>query len=206
MEKNKYVDYLLTGDDLVQILRKSVLDENNETYPEEEMYDLAQYIAADFDSIVYKFVGRNNFELIKDIPYIRFNTKEEFIEESVNSILTDIVYPITSFEEEHEMNTIYERRVAAVDKVMEGIEETGVIRKKEFASQRNEPILIDEKLLEIIIKATIDEAYPMEDTEEFKKLARPMIERAKGYSYQNMTRKLNLEDDGKHYPTGFFSL
>lgn len=198
MEKDKYVDYLLTGDDLVQILRKSVLDENNETYPEEEMYDLATIIAADFDSIVDKFVGRDNFELIKDIPYIRFNTKEKFIEESVNGFLTDIVYPITSFEEEHEMNTIYERRVAAVDKVMKGIEETSAIRKKEFASQRNEPILIDEKLLEIIIKATIDEAYPMEDTEERKKLARPMVERAKGYSYQNMTRKLNLEDDGKH--------
>lgn len=198
MEKDKYVDYLLTGDDLVQILRKSVLDENNETYPEEEMYDLATIIAADFDSIVDKFVGRDNFELIKDIPYIRFNTKEKFIEESVNGFLTDIVYPITSFEEEHEMNTIYERRVAAVDKVMKGIEETSAIRKKEFASQRNEPILIDEKLLEIIIKATIDEAYPMEDTEERKKLARPMVERAKGYSYQNMIRKLNLEDDGKH--------
>ena len=81
---------------------------------------------------------------------------------------------------------------------MKGIEETSAIRKKEFASQRNEPILIDEKLLEIIIKATIDEAYPMEDTEELKKLAHPMIERAKGYSYQNMTRKLNLENDGKH--------
>ena len=162
------------------------------------MYDLATIIAADFDSIVDKFVGRDNFELIKDIPYIRFNTKEKFIEESVNGFLTDIVYPITSFEEEHEMNTIYERRVAAVDKVMKGIEETSAIRKKEFASQRNEPILIDEKLLEIIIKATIDEAYPMEDTEERKKLARPMVERAKGYSYQNMIRKLNLEDDGKH--------
>lgn len=198
MEKDKYVDYLLTGDDLVQILRKSVLDENNETYPEEEMYDLATIIAADFDSIVNKFVGRNNFELIKDIPYIRFNTKEEFIEESVNGFLTDIVYPVTGFEEEYEMNTIYERRFAAIDKVMKGIEETSAIRKKEFASQRNEPILIDEKLLEIIIKATIDEAYPMEDTEELKKLARPMVERAKGYSYQNMTRKLNLEDDGKH--------
>lgn len=198
MEKDKYVDYLLTGDDLVQILRKSVLDENNETYPEEEMYDLATIIAADFDSIVNKFVGRNNFELIKDIPYIRFNTKEEFIEESVNGFLTDIVYPVTGFEEEYEMNTTYERRFAAIDKVMKGIEETSAIRKKEFASQRNEPILIDEKLLEIIIKATIDEAYPMEDTEELKKLARPMVERAKGYSYQNMTRKLNLEDDGKH--------
>ncbi|WP_326515262.1 hypothetical protein [Staphylococcus hominis] len=198
MKEDKFVDYLLTGNDLVQILRKSVLDENNETYPEEEMYDLATIIAADFDSIVDKFVGRDNFELIKDIPYIRFNTKEKFIEESVNGFLTDIVYPITSFEEEHEMNTIYERRVAAVDKVMKGIEETSAIRKKEFASQRNEPILIDEKLLEIIIKATIDEAYPMEDTEERKKLARPMVERAKGYSYQNMTRKLNLEDDGKH--------
>ena len=198
MEKDKYVDYLLTGDDLVQILRKSVLDENNETYPEEEMYDLATIIAADFDSIVDKFVGRDNFELIKDIPYIRFNTKEEFIEESVNGFLTDIVYPVTGFEEEYEMNTTYERRFAAIDKVMKGIEETSAIRKKEFASQRNEPILIDEKLLEIIIKATIDEAYPMEDTEERKKLARPMVERAKGYSYQNMTRKLNLEDDGKH--------
>lgn len=198
MKEDKFVDYLLTGNDLVQILRKSVLDENNETYPEEEMYDLATFIAADFDSIVDKFVGRNNFELIKDIPYIRFNTKEEFIEESVNGFLTDIVYPITSFEEEHEMNTIYERRFAAIDKVMKGIEETSAIRKKEFASQRNEPILIDEKLLEIIIKATIDEAYPMEDTEELKKLAHPMIERAKGYSYQNMTRKLNLENDGKH--------
>ncbi|PTK31905.1 MULTISPECIES: hypothetical protein [Staphylococcus] len=198
MEKDKYVDYLITGDDLVQILRKSVLDENNETYPEEEMYDLATFIAADFDSIVNKFVGRNNFELIKDIPYIRFNTKEEFIEESVNGFLTDIVYPVTGFEEEYEMNTTYERRFAAIDKVMKGIKETSTIRKKEFASQRNEPILIDEKLLEIIIKATIDEAYPMEDTEERKKLARPMVERAKGYSYQNMTRKLNLEDDGKH--------
>lgn len=198
MKEDKFVDYLLTGNDLVQILRKSVLDENNETYPEEEMYDLATFIAADFDSIVDKFVGRNNFELIKDIPYIRFNTKEEFIEESVNGFLTDIVYPVTSFEEEHEMNTIYERRFAAIDKVMKGIEETSAIRKKEFASQRNEPILIDEKLLEIIIKATIDEAYPMEDTEELKKLAHPMIERAKGYSYQNMTRKLNLENDGKH--------
>lgn len=198
MEKDKYVDYLLTGDDLVQILRKSVLDENNETYPEEEMYDLATIIAADFDSIVDKFVGRDNFELIKDIPYIRFNTKEKFIEESVNGFLTDIVYPVTGFEEEYEMNTTYERRFAAIDKVMKGIKETSAIRKKEFASQRNEPILIDEKLLEIIIKATIDEAYPMEDTEERKKLARPMVERAKGYSYQNMTRKLNLEDDGKH--------
>ena len=217
---SEIVTYILTGNDLVEILMKHIRypHDNFESSNEEDIgdveyiCDLATFIASDFDSIVCQFIEQDQCELIKDVPFIRIHGYKEIIEESIHGRLLQDCYVTTGFESTDFQEKCARAEEEAHKNIMEDLEKVSKVRTKEFIGEENNMIVIDKNMLEVIIKSSIGEdicnehddlGYIDEDFEvRCKNIGEAILDKSQGYSYTKRSSKLNFKDEGYSYAIG----
>lgn len=217
---SEIVTYILTGNDLVEILMKHIRHPHDNFEPSNEedigdveyICDLATFIASDFDSIVCQFIEQDQCELIKDVPFIRIHGYKEIIEELIHERLSQDCYVTTGFESTDFMRKCVEAEEEAHKNIMEDLEKVSKVRTKEFIGEENNMIVIDKNMLEVIIKSSIGEdicneshdlAYIDEDFEvRCKNIGEAILDKSQGYSYTKRSSKLNFKDEGYFYAIG----